>query len=76
MKFYILKINFIGKTLACTNRIPFDTYKGGWEILTLPTSAADDNEVHLKVDTPLLRLTTVFNPFCVALVVDCDISRG
>ena len=37
-----------------------------------PTLPAADAEVVSKVAATLLRITTLFNPFCIAKIVDCD----
>ena len=49
-----------------------DTCKGWWQVLTLPATAT---KVFLKVvDIHICYLVEAFNPFCMVVVVDYDIS--
>ena len=71
-------LNFIGKNFSWraagyTWMVLFDTCKGWWQILNLPTAATKVvSKVVAKLAT-LLRLTTLCNPFCMTFTVDCDV---
>ena len=65
--------------LACINwragymwMTTLDTCKGWWQVLTLPATAT---KVFLKVvDMHICYYVEAFNPFCMVVVVDYDIS--
>ena len=66
---------FVGKSLTGTNGREGYTWMfvfGTCKRLSDATLPAADAEVVSKVAATLLKIATLFNPFCIAKIVDCD----